>query len=605
MAINSILVQGLIELHLKGEGGQQAVASMTKILQQAKEVEKAVGGIEPAAKKTTDSIIEMGKAIYGYFATSALTQFLKDSYVGFARTERQALAVENQIKALGQAGQGSGFRQFIETLSTTSGILDDDLVPAFQRALLAFRDYATAQEVVTKAAQFAANGIGDVQSNVEKLSRFFQTGSPRSLVEFGLNVKDTADSVLSLTDGFKLLDEQLSRQSSGFDDAQKRIDVMGIAVDRLRDSLGKLVDLAVTSAIFGGHVGHAPPAVPGVPFGPQPESPLQRAAREEQARREVDGAKKIAADKLKIEQDHLQDVKEANEQNAQELIRAVLEQYKAGTDERLNLELALNERIRAAAVANAQQIGADTGVVNDIFNERAKAIRANFDEAVAAEISAADQRRDALIKVAEEQAEDRIRIAEEEAARIREIEDRKTQWYVDSAKMQTDTIIEAGSRTGNALAGIFNKRKGFAIGMAIMDTASAIMQIWADSSGGPWYVKLAKTIAMAAEGALRISQIRSATMSGGGGISGGGGGVPQNAAPPTQPAAPIRTENNDAIIGSAASMSMAPNSIRQAMNGSGGSLVINIRNAFGDRAAISKLTREIQRELSNQQSVLR
>src|SRR5690349_5253021 len=122
MPNSSLLIQGLIELHLKGEGGQQAVASMTKIAQQAKEVEKATGnigaGTEEAAKgvgKLEESFASLGKTVAGYFAAGVVANFLKDSYLGFARTERQALATENQIRSLtGAAAEGSGeYREFI------------------------------------------------------------------------------------------------------------------------------------------------------------------------------------------------------------------------------------------------------------------------------------------------------------------------------------------------------------------------------------------------------------------------------------------------------------------------------------------------------------
>ena len=216
MALNSILIQGLIELHLKGEGGQQAVASMTKIIAQAKEVEKATGGLGTGAKEAAkgigaleSSFASLGRTVAGYFAAGVIANFLRDSYIGFARTERQALAVENQIRALGQSAEGAGFRVFIDQLSRTSGILDDDLIPAFQRALGAFKDYAAAQEVVTIASKFAAAGIGEIGSNVDAIARFFQTGMARGLTQFGINVKGGEAAALSLTEGLKLLREQV------------------------------------------------------------------------------------------------------------------------------------------------------------------------------------------------------------------------------------------------------------------------------------------------------------------------------------------------------------------------------------------------------------
>src|SRR5690349_24904793 len=105
MPNSSLLIQGLIELHLKGEGGQQAVASMTKIVQQAKEVEKATGGIgagtDEAAKgvgKLEESFASLGKTVAGYFAAGVVANFLKDSYLGFARTEIGRAACRGRVQ---------------------------------------------------------------------------------------------------------------------------------------------------------------------------------------------------------------------------------------------------------------------------------------------------------------------------------------------------------------------------------------------------------------------------------------------------------------------------------------------------------------------------
>ena len=254
MANNAILIQGLIELHLKGEGAEQAVASMTKIVAQAKQVNEATGGLGAGAEKAAkgvgvleSSFVSLGKTVATYFAAGMVANFLKDSFLGFARTERQALAVENQLRALGQATQGAGFRDFIQQLSTTSGILDDDLVPAFQRALGAFKDYAAAQEVATLASKFAAAGIGEVGSNVDAIARFFQTGMARGLTQFGIDIKGGEEATLSLTEGLRLLREQAGLLPATFDDAQAAINRWRVELDTAKDSIGKGLALVVSS----------------------------------------------------------------------------------------------------------------------------------------------------------------------------------------------------------------------------------------------------------------------------------------------------------------------------------------------------------------------
>jgi hypothetical protein len=603
MADRNVVIQGLIELHMAGKGGPEAVAAMKKIVGHTKEAEKSVtdlGGKGSAAVgKLESSFISLGKTVAGYFAAGVVANFLRDSYIGFARTERQLLATENQIKSLGQAAQGAGFRDFISDLSRSSGILDDDLVPAFQRAILAFKDYNAAQEIVSRAARFAAAGIGDVQSNAEAMARFFQTGGARSLVQFGVNVKGGETAVLSLTEGFRLLDEQLAKQPDAFSDAQSRVSALAVAYDTLKDSIGAALDEAIKSTFFLGRDPGGVPKPSTAPFGPANESAVERLAREEQARRESDEKQKSAAKSLEIEKDRLAKIKDLNEDTARDLIEEVAQIYEVGTTDRLNLEIELNNRIRAAAVENAKAIGADVAAVNALFDEKELARERDFINATGPLVGQGGE--DPEVKARKERIAADLALEQQLSLDLYNIWAQRTQWAVDSAKTETDAIIEAGSRTGHALASIFDKHKGFAIGMAIMDTSSAIMQVWSDSTLGGYWVKLAATIALAATGAAQIQRIRSASRTGG-----GGGGSPSIASAPTQSA-----PNPNAVPNGGPSVAVAPvtqaqlDTIAGRAGAGGAAIVVNIGTALGDRQMMTKQAREFARMLRNDQGALR
>lgn len=618
------VIQGLIELQLAGKGGADAVASMREILKQTKEVENSVGGIKKhfdeageGADSLNKAFAKLGATVAGYFASGVVLRFLEDSYIGFAKTERQALAVENQIKSLGQAARGAGFRDFIRELSDTYGIIDDDLVPAFERALGAFKNYDTAAEIVTLASKFAAAGIGEVGSNVDAIARFFQTGMTRGLVQFGVNVKGAEDGVLDLTGGLNALKTAAANAGGGFEDAQAKVDRARVLYDTLKDTIGEAQDKLID---FWVHYSQDPiaaaararlpklPGTPGAPdkeiYGPQQESPAERQFREEQGRREL-------AARLAKEKELADKIRDLNEQNDEAILHSKIALQQQGSSERLALELELNERMRTAAIRNAEAIGADVSKVNRLYDQLADQARQDSDQAISdqadADRKARDQRNAEELKAAKEVRHEMERTWQEEADHFREMQDKKTQWLVDSSKQQTDAIIESGDRTGAALAEIFGKHKNFAIGMAIMQTSEAIMQIWSDPAGGPWYVKLAKTIAMAAEGAAQIQRIRSASMSGAGSVGTGSGApasspqyaasAPASAPQPFTPGggsqvAPMSSAQFDA-------MTIAARAIGPMTN------VFQIRNSFGDKRSMRKLTREIERVQRNNQAVLR
>jgi hypothetical protein len=615
MGANDIIIQGLIDIHLAGKGGPEAVAMMKQIVAQSKEVKTATGGIGTGLDKTTEGVGKLnaafgllGRTVAGYFVAGAIARFLQDSYVGFARTERQALATENQIRALGQAADGAGFRQFIQQLAATSGIIDDELIPAFQRAFGAFKNYATATEIVTIASRFAAAGIGDVISNVDAISRFFQTGQTRGLAQFGINIKGAADGTFDLATGLTELNKAAASLGGGFGDAQAKINAAKVLTDTFRDSVGsvieKLADLTLRYSQSPLVMLVRARAFPGAGedasiFGPQQETAAERQFREEQVKRSAEAEKKKADDALKIEAGRLDKVAEMNEQVAQDLIRDVIAIHEVGTTERLNLEIALNDRVRAEAVKNAMAIGADVAAINRHFDELAFARTRDFVNATGPAPGSGGP--DPAVVAAEERRDKLAEIENQEALHTFQVQQQKTQWYVDSAKTETDAIIEAGSQAGHALSQIFSKHKGFAIGMAIMDTSNAIMQIWA-TSGESWYVKLAKSLAVAAIGAAQIQSIRSASVDGGGSLASGGGGG--SAARSPQFAQSGGSGESPPAFTAGSGVDMAVIAGRTSASGRDG-VVVNIGHAFGDRDSMTKLAREISRVFDNDPSRLR
>jgi len=633
MASNAILIQGLIELHLKGEGGDKAVASMTKIIAQAKEVEKATGGLGTGATHAADgvgkleaSFISLGKTVATYFAAGVVANFLRDSLLGFARTERQALALEQQLKNLGDQAGAASFRGFISQTSQAYGILDDDLVPALQRALLGFKNLATAEEVVTLASKFAANGIGDVGTNVERLTRFFQTGSARSLVDFGINVKGGEEATLDLNEGIKLLIETASGMPATFDDAQKSLNQWRNDLDAAKDAIGKLeagIIRAVQAA--GTFVGENLPtffspenivkeaegqkllddlAVEGEKKKVSKLSALAAQAAEEQKRRDKKANDEKTKESIKSEHDRLEKVLSMNEETQKDLIKEVIDVYQVGTVDRLNLEIALNDKIRAEAIKNAKAIGADTAAINALFDEKSKAKEREFINATGPEPGSGgpDPRVEAERKANEEierlarEHEDAMFELETAGAELRnQINADSLRWAEESEKQKTQSALNSAAQIAGVLSSTFAKHKAFAIAMAIANTALAITAAWKDESLPGYWAKIAAIVTIAASGAAQIAAIRGASLS-------GGGGAPSIASAPTSPATGT----------GGGSVSIAPQSQSQLASLSGrpqsastSGIVINIEHAFGDQQSMTKLAREINRINANNRGNLR
>ena len=207
-----------------------------------------------------------------------------------------------------------------------------------------------------------------------------------------------------------------------------------------------------------------------------------------------------------------------------------------------------------------------------------------------------------------------------------------------NADERTQAFLGAAQQTTAALGGLFGKNKSFAIAMAIANTALGITEVWASKATtgnliADMALKVAATATVAASGYAQIAAIRSAGLGGGGGApsaaaSGGGSSMSAPTVPATNPNGPSssslvlptqqgsssRTATIRPFEGSGREsppMTLPPLSASRvsALSARPESFVansiVNIGTAFGDRQAMTKLAREINRINANNQGDLR
>ena len=692
MAVNEIIVKGLVEIEVSGKSGAEAVAAMKKLVAEAEKVEKATKGVAEESKKAAGgadllqaSVLRLGAAFAGAFAIGAVSNFLRDSFIGFARMERVARVTENQIRALGDAGAASveTFRPFIRSLSFASGILSEELIPAFQHAITVYKDYDAAQQAIGIAAKFAAAGIGTVGSNVEALTRFFQTGSTAGLAPFISNLKSAEGGTASWSEILPQLVSALEALGKPLDDAQKKLDNVAVAMEVAQDITGALanqiLDLsfsAIPSLLF---------ALSGIagPIGIAANAALTKLEKAERdaavaaldlkvnldalddvntdAQDDRDKVKRdrLAKAALKAEENRLKRVAELEQSAGEQLLQQQVANTIAGTDERIKLELELNERVAKFTLEKYAKTGASTVELEKFFQGERERIKNQKSAEVDAQLlgpgtqagllefqEQARKHQEALTQILEEgllgrleitrdlspegsqqridaeadlqraqievRANQRIRAAQGVADTIEAIELSsaikttavevwQTQQSELNAQRRLSIALGAAAGLAGALSGLFNNNKAFAIAQAVVNTALGITEVWTSKSTtgniiADMALKVAATATVAASGAAQITAIRSATIGGG-----GGGSSPSVASAPTQQASNPNPPSQVAAQSQATIDALAGRS--SSVLGSG--TVINIGTAFGDRQAMTKLAREINRVNANNQSVLR
>jgi len=556
-------VQAAIEILLKGKGGEDSVKLLRQLEAESKKTRKSLGDLGKGGEQAATGLVgSMRKIVavantvktallgaFGIFAGGAVVRLFSGAFTEFARTERAFGSIVAQAKALGTGAEVSAgqVRKFIKELSEQSGILDDDLIPAMNKALLLFEDFGSAQQALSIAARFAANGLGDVQGNVEGFGLAMQ-GNERALKRFGIEIKVNADGTKDLSGAFEELAKKAAALPSSLNDAQARIDRMAIAWDNAKDAasgsinrmlerldaLGKKLPLLKLLAVGSDPTGLNEAllgksdrfgSVQG--GGSTTADPLARAAKEkeeeaakakakekaERDQKQADADAKALAERLKREKDATLDAK------ADEYV-ARLEQRRTFEDQLLDLIKEKRDEqtaLEAAAIKEADDALLDLEI--ELAEARAEALR----EVDAEAFALADEQLQALLeqRLKRQLAQELEGLTEGSAAylKVKEkfkakedaLEARHAQVRVDVTQAEVDAKVmlqlQSIQMIAGALGTLFAKNKTVAIAAAIVDTIAASVAALKNGGGVPWGIPpMLATLAM---GYARVSQIRS------------------------------------------------------------------------------------------------
>ena len=117
---------------------------------------KAFRQAETASQKMEKSVAKLGKQLAGVFAASKLYAFGKASVKAFAEDEKAARSLALALANTGNAFAAIGVEKFIGDLQRATGVLDDNLRPAFRSLLTATGDVKKSQDGLALALDIAA-----------------------------------------------------------------------------------------------------------------------------------------------------------------------------------------------------------------------------------------------------------------------------------------------------------------------------------------------------------------------------------------------------------------------------------------------------------------
>jgi hypothetical protein len=145
---------------------------------------KAFKQAETSAQKLEKSVGRLGKQLLGVFAAGKLLSFGKNAAKAFAADEKAARSLALALANTGNAFAGIEVEKFIADLQRATGVLDDNLRPAFRTLLTATGDVKKSQDALALALDISAGTGRDLSQVSAALARGF-TGQTTALSRLG------------------------------------------------------------------------------------------------------------------------------------------------------------------------------------------------------------------------------------------------------------------------------------------------------------------------------------------------------------------------------------------------------------------------------------
>jgi hypothetical protein len=214
---------------------------------------KAFKQAETASQKLEKRVAKLGKQLLAVFAVNRIVAFGKASVRAFAADEKAARSLSLALANTGNAFAAIEIEKFIADLQRTTGVLDDQLRPAFRTLLTATGDVKKSQDGLSLALDIAAGTGKDLGAVSMALAKAYggQT-TALSRLGAGLSKATLASGDLDLITGelTKKFSGQALAAAEGYSGS---IDRLTVASENAKEIIGK--DLLDAMKLISGEEG--------------------------------------------------------------------------------------------------------------------------------------------------------------------------------------------------------------------------------------------------------------------------------------------------------------------------------------------------------------
>ena len=184
-------------------------------------------------------IKSFAKVFAAAFSVNALTNYSKKAVQAFMADEKAAKSLEQQLKNTGYQFSGPAVEMYIANLQKTTGVLDDDLRPAFQQLLTVTGSLTTSQDALNTALNISAGTGKSLTEVTSALSRGY-AGNTTGLSRLGAGLSKT----LLKTNDMNLIMGELNKKFAGQSAARLttyagKMDLLTAAAANAQEIIGK------------------------------------------------------------------------------------------------------------------------------------------------------------------------------------------------------------------------------------------------------------------------------------------------------------------------------------------------------------------------------
>lgn len=185
----------------------------------------------------------LNKSLTRLFATGALVAFSKKAVNSFANDEKAAKSLAIQLENTGNAFRISEVEDYIASLQSLYGVLDDQLRPAFQTLLNATGSVTLSQQALETALNVSAGTGKDLASVVAAIAKG-ASGTTTALSRLGTGLDKATIASGDMNKIMAALDKKFAGQAAArLDTYAGKMDLLKVASANATEIIGKgLID---------------------------------------------------------------------------------------------------------------------------------------------------------------------------------------------------------------------------------------------------------------------------------------------------------------------------------------------------------------------------